>query len=167
MAMDQALLIEPGVPDVEPQLLSTAGPPVEFEVAGKPLTWARMRRNRYGASFIPDDRKAQMGTIRDAWFETGREAFERDEALLLEAEFVFGRSRSHFGAGRNHERLLPSAPARPGKNCGDLDNLVKIVKDSLNSIAFHDDSQIVFLVALKRFAEGTEMPHSRVLIRAL
>jgi Holliday junction resolvase RusA-like endonuclease len=163
--MEQALL----TPDaaVEAQLMSTAGPPVEFEIVGRPVTWSRMRRNRYGASFIPADREAHMAAIRDSWLTTGREAFHRDEVLLLETEFVFDRSRSHFGSGKNRNRVLPSAPVRPGKNCGDLDNLVKIVKDALNSIAFHDDSQIAFLVALKRFAEGTEMPRTRVLLRAL
>lgn len=35
----------------------------------------------------------------------------------------------------------------------DLDNYVKAVKDALNGICYHDDSQIVDLIARKRYVE--------------
>ena len=36
------------------------------------------------------------------------------------------------------------------------DNIAKIILDSLNDIAFHDDSQIVKLTVIKRWTEGIE-----------
>ncbi len=38
----------------------------------------------------------------------------------------------------------------------DADNIAKIVLDSLNDIAFHDDSQIVELTVIKRWTEEKE-----------
>ncbi|MCI6692524.1 MAG: RusA family crossover junction endodeoxyribonuclease [Clostridium sp.] len=38
----------------------------------------------------------------------------------------------------------------------DADNIAKIIIDSLNNIAFHDDSQIVHLTVIKRWTEEQE-----------
>jgi Holliday junction resolvase RusA-like endonuclease len=47
----------------------------------------------------------------------------------------------------------------------DLDNLVKAVVDGLNGIAFHDDRQIVQLVARKSIAkDDREQPKAIILI---
>ena len=137
---------------------------VEFVIPGKPVTWARMRLSKTGPQFIPDDRRAHMGEVRRAWQETGEVPFGRDEALFLDAEFIMPRSPSHF---KKRGGLTASAPRYPGKNHGDLDNLVKIVKDSLNAIAYHDDSQIQRSGQGKRFVEGDEMPRTVLKISSL
>lgn len=38
----------------------------------------------------------------------------------------------------------------------DVDNITKIILDSLNKIAFDDDSQVIELTVLKRYTENTE-----------
>lgn len=38
----------------------------------------------------------------------------------------------------------------------DADNIAKIILDSLNDIAFHDDSQVVELIAIKRWTQENE-----------
>lgn len=38
----------------------------------------------------------------------------------------------------------------------DLDNIVKVILDSLNGIAYKDDSQVVKLIVLKKWTEGIE-----------
>ena len=38
----------------------------------------------------------------------------------------------------------------------DIDNIVKIILDSLNGIAYKDDSQVVKLIVLKKWTEGIE-----------
>ena len=38
----------------------------------------------------------------------------------------------------------------------DVDNIAKIILDSLNDIAFHDDRQIVEVIVMKRWTQKTE-----------
>ena len=64
--------------------------------------------------------------------------------------FIFKRPKSHFGSGRNAERMKPLAP------CGhmqrpDVDKLVRAVLDGLTGVAFVDDSQVVMIEARKRW----------------
>ncbi len=120
--------------------------PVEFVIPGKPMTWTRTRVGKgHGGFFVPEERKSQMGEIRNAWFALGAERIEAGDYVRLSVVCFFDRPSGHFGTGRNAGVLKESArDLRPGlgKNGGDLDNLVKLVKDALNSVAFRDDSQI-------------------------
>ncbi len=58
-------------------------------------------------------------------------------------------------------REMPRVPhtSRP-----DLDNLVKALKDSLNGLAWRDDSQVVELSASKCYASGNELPGVEIAI---
>ena len=44
----------------------------------------------------------------------------------------------------------------------DLDKLVRSVKDALKSVAWHDDSQVVDVVAMKRYAGVDAAPHAEI-----
>jgi len=44
----------------------------------------------------------------------------------------------------------------------DLDKLIRSVGDALTKVAFHDDAQIVDLVAMKRYAAAHEAPYAEV-----
>lgn len=44
----------------------------------------------------------------------------------------------------------------------DLDKLVRSVKDALKGVAWGDDSQVVDLVAMKRYAPIDDVPHAEV-----
>lgn len=46
----------------------------------------------------------------------------------------------------------------------DLDKLVRSVKDALTQVAWHDDSQVVDLKAIKRYAEVGTTPHAVITI---
>ena len=41
----------------------------------------------------------------------------------------------------------------------DIDNIVKVVADALNSVAYHDDKQILFVIAKKAYSavEGLDI----------
>lgn len=49
----------------------------------------------------------------------------------------------------------------------DLDNIVKLILDGLNGVAFHDDAQIVNLHAARYWAAVNEEPGVRVRVRTL
>jgi Holliday junction resolvase RusA-like endonuclease len=138
-------------------------------VPGKPMTWARARTGR-GRYFTDPVRERRMGDIAGYWQETGHPKIQRGEALALRCEFIFDRPDGHFGTGRNvaklKERFRHTRPGR-GKLGGDLDNLVKLVKDSLNTVAYADDSQIAELQALKRYTEPGEVTETRITLLPL
>lgn len=159
--MDAEIAAEP-LTDAETRRIS---------VPGKPVTWKRTgfnptTRERY----TTDNDRASRDVFTRAWLDAGHPAFERGMPLAMEAVFVFSRPAGHFGTGRNSDLLKPQfAEARPGagKNGGDLDNLVKLVKDALGGVAFFNDAQIAELTASKRYAAAGEIPHSEIGIRAL
>lgn len=76
--------------------------------------------------------------------------------------FRFERPKSHFGAGKNADKLKPSAPIHHTSK-PDIDNLIKFLFDCANGIVFFDDKQVVRIVdARKKYCEtgdrpGTEM----------
>lgn len=62
------------------------------------------------------------------------------------------RPKSHYGTGKNADKLKDSAPAfitsKP-----DLDNIVKLVEDGLTGVVWRDDSQVHSLTASKRYSD--------------
>ena len=80
---------------------------------------------------------------------------------LVNCQFFFHRPKSHFGVGKNKDRLKLSAPIYPAnRNAGDIDKLCRAILDALTGICFEDDSQVVALKASKQFAnpyEGVEI----------
>ena len=74
-----------------------------------------------------------------------------DGPVALRVVFVLPRPKRLIWKRREMPRLPHTA--RP-----DLDNLVKAIKDSLNGLAWRDDSQVVELSAGKCYASGNELP---------
>jgi Holliday junction resolvase RusA-like endonuclease len=76
-------------------------------------------------------------------------------AVKIECLFVFSRPKSHYGTGRNSGKLKPSAPkyhiVKP-----DSDNLLKMVKDVLNTVAYKDDCQVCRDFVSKEYVTGPD-----------
>lgn len=70
----------------------------------------------------------------------------------LEATLVFRmcRPRSHYRSGRYAHLLKENVP-RFHTARTDLDNLVKLVLDSINEVAYEDDRQVVSVKAVKEY----------------
>lgn len=79
------------------------------------------------------------------------EVKREDGPVSISLVFVFARPKGHFGK----RGLLPSAPiahlVKP-----DVDKLARAALDALTGTAFTDDSQVVRLTAMKRYAVGDE-----------
>lgn len=71
-------------------------------------------------------------------------------AIGVNVGFYFLRPKSHFGTGKNAERIKENAPIYKTTK-PDLDNLIKFVLDAMNGIVFFDDSQITSLTAGKYY----------------
>lgn len=67
--------------------------------------------------------------------------------------FYFDRPRSHYRTGRNADQLRDDAPMYPHTRAsGDTDKLARACLDSLVTAGvLKDDSQVVWLIAAKRY----------------
>jgi Holliday junction resolvase RusA-like endonuclease len=72
------------------------------------------------------------------------------EPIYVALHFTLHRPASHYGTGKNSERLAPRAPLFPSKP-PDIDKLTRAVLDSMTSIVWVDDAQVVRLTATKGF----------------
>lgn len=140
---------------------------VEFTVPGAPRTWQRARKGRHGPFHLTAECENKMSEVRDAWRLAGAEPFPRGVFIALSVSVFIERPGSHYGTGRNAYTLKPSAPTRPGsgKYGGDVDNFVKLVKDALNQVAYHDDAQIAeYLTPVGKWYADTGMPRTEVVL---
>lgn len=133
---------------------------VAFEVPGEPTAAKRPRfahRGKFTKVYDPDTNVEWKRHIRDSFLHTVPDdvlhdaPFPRGIPLAMSVEFRFSRKKSHFGTGRNLNKLKASAPAfhtvKP-----DVDNLLKLVKDALNGLVYADDSQVCrYDLAVKRY----------------
>jgi Holliday junction resolvase RusA-like endonuclease len=138
--------------------------PITFVCPGKPLTWQRAQRGRYGSTFTPADRESKMSEIRDSWRSLEVEPFAKRVDLALGLQVFCMRPATHF---RTNGALKPwalTARPRSGTNGGDLDNFCKLVLDALNLVAFYDDTQIVEYISPfgKWYAGPREMPRTEI-----
>jgi Holliday junction resolvase RusA-like endonuclease len=103
-------------------------------VPGKPMTWARAKNKWSGgkATYFTDDlRSAKMGEVAMLWQVAGHPRLEGP--LELACVFIFDRPKKHFNAaGALKPQFRHARPGR-GKYGGDLDNLVKLIQDALNT----------------------------------
>jgi Holliday junction resolvase RusA-like endonuclease len=72
--------------------------------------------------------------------------------VLLDVVFSFTRPKSHYGTGRNADRLKPGAP-RFHASKPDADKLARAIGDSLTGVVFRDDSQIGRLTVSKVYGD--------------
>ena len=124
-----------------------------LKIPGKPIAKKRPRFARRGKFTI---------TYSDQETEEGRFILEVKQQLdghtlmtgpiSMVVSFDFERPKSHFGTGRNANKLKPSAPdyhvCKPDK-----DNLVKFLKDCFNNLVWKDDCQVFESTEIKRYSD--------------
>jgi crossover junction endodeoxyribonuclease RusA len=72
--------------------------------------------------------------------------------VSVRAFFYLPRPRSHYGTGKNKERLRGGAPLVPATR-PDADKLARSVLDAVTGVAFGDDCQVARLWVEKRWAD--------------
>jgi len=74
----------------------------------------------------------------------------QEGALRLTVTFYLVRARSHYGTGRNRNRLKPSAPPDPNRR-PDTTKLLRSTEDALTGLVWRDDAQIIEHYTFKRW----------------
>ena len=138
---------------------------VAFDVAGTPIPQGSKR------AWVAGDGKVRMtedagvrhhtwrmeltGAARQAMSNAGRFGEPYREPVSCMLTFRVHRPKGHYGTGRNSEALRASAPRFPAKS-PDLDKLTRAVWDSLTSVVWVDDGQVVAATIRKQFIDRWE-----------
>ncbi len=127
---------------------------MELWVRGTPRPQGSKR-----AFALPNGRisMAEMSKKLPAWrsdVRTAALAVEGYEPLTgpvqLTANFVFERPKSHWGTGKNIDKLKPDSPTWVTK-MPDLSKLIRGIEDALEGVLYVNDSQVVQLLSQKSF----------------
>ena len=127
-----------------------------FTVPGEPVPQPRPRvstRGGFARAYVPA--KHPVHAYRDAIAAAARVAGAgvHGEPVSVVIDFVWERPKSHM----RKSGVRPDAPVLPRP---DLDNTTKAVLDSLNGVAWEDDSQVQRLVVEKSYG-----PEARTTVR--
>lgn len=130
---------------------------IDFTVPGNAVPWARAG-GRGKIRFTPAKQRSYAGVLKlycsRAMNGSGR--IDGPVCLTVTAVYAWPKSLSQ------KKKQLPTTVWKTSRP--DADNLTKIVKDALNTIAWRDDSQVAASHTYKRFGE---VPCLRVQIERL
>ena len=123
---------------------------IAFTVPGDPVPQPRARvstRGGFARAYVPATHPvhAYRQAVADAARAAG--AVVNGEPVSVVIDLVWERPKSHM----RKSGVKPDAPVLPR---ADVDNAAKAVLDSLNGVAWEDDSQVQRLVVEKSY--GTE-----------
>lgn len=117
----------------------------KFVVPGRPRPKGRPRFTCVGRPYTPKETVEYERAVRKAYQECGGGMFDGPVSATVRCYFDIPQSYT-----KKRTAACKCNIERPtGKNHGDCDNLAKGVLDSLNGIAYKDDSQIVSLEVQK------------------
>lgn len=127
-----------------------------FTIPGEPVPQPRPRvstRGGFARAYVPA--KHPVHAYRAAIANAARVAGAgvHGEPVSVVIDFVWERPKSHL----RKSGVKPDAPVLPRP---DLDNTTKAVLDSLNGVAWEDDSQVQRLVVEKSYG-----PEARTTVR--
>ena len=118
-------------------------------VIGKIRCKARPRVCR-GHAFTPKDTVEYEKLVRTCYKEQDGRYLEGSIKALIVAYYKIPKSYS-----KKRVQAIRDGLEKPIKK-PDADNIAKIILDSLNGIAYKDDSQIIELSVIKRYTEENE-----------
>lgn len=160
-------------------------PPLELEVHGRPVPKGAVSAfvvpgksgQRARAVVVQGGSKAKRSALNEwqsaiqdaALVAMGARELEvarfAGTAVAVEVTFRLARPKSHFGTGKNADKLKADAPPYP-IGTPDVDKLARSVLDALIGTAFDDDSRVVDLHPRKVYAGAGEVEGARIRIRA-
>lgn len=121
---------------------------IRITVPGQPQGKGRARvclRGGYARAYTPDSTAAYENLIKLAYGNRGISVVPVELAVT-----AYYRIPKAFSKRKRTEAL--SGVVRP-QTKPDIDNVVKVVCDALNKVAYNDDTQVVKIVAEKYYGE--------------
>ena len=121
---------------------------VTFLIGGEPQGKGRHRTTKAGINYTPGKTAMYENWVKSVYINrVGEKLLYGPIRATIEAYYTIPKSKSK----RVRERMLRQLE-RPTKK-PDVDNIAKAILDSLNGIAYRDDSQIVELNMKKLYVD--------------
>ena len=134
---------------------------ISFQVPGKPQGKARARtyynaNARKHVSTTPDNTVLYENFIKERFLQVAGGFYleaGKPVTLRIVARFLPPKSKS-----KKVQQQMVDGEILPLKK-PDMDNIIKVVADALNGVAYHDDTQIVMVIAKKAYSalEGLDI----------
>jgi Holliday junction resolvase RusA-like endonuclease len=122
---------------------------MKFIVYGEPVAKGRPRFTRNGRAYTPQKTTSYENLVKLSYQMSEDTKFIDGEVKAnIKAFFSIPKSTS-----KKKEKLMLSREIRPTKK-PDLDNIAKSILDSLNGIAYKDDSYVVSLNIEKYYSHN-------------
>ena len=124
---------------------------LQFVVPGSPVGKGRPRFrsfNGHVSTYTPKETQEAESRVKSAFLESGGKPFG-DSPVGIEVVAYFPIPKSATRKAR--EAILAGAVKHT--HTPDIDNILKLVCDAINGIAFNDDKQIVVCKAEKRYSD--------------
>lgn len=120
---------------------------IRFTILGEPVSKQRPRVTKWG-TYTPDKTVNYENLVKQLYISEGLPQLVGELEIEVVAYFVIPKSISKKKRDQMNKGII-----RPTKK-PDLDNIIKIISDALNTIAYHDDSQIVKATIEKYYSDN-------------
>ena len=123
---------------------------VNFTILGEPFGKQRPRHMKNGITYTPQKTVLYEDEVRVEYKRQARYRFPDKTPLCVVIKAYY---RIPDSAGNKKREEMKNGIVRPVKK-PDGDNIAKIICDSLNEIAYHDDCQITDMCVQKWYSEN-------------
>lgn len=125
---------------------------MEFVVEGEPQGKARPRFSRKsGTVYTPAKTAKYEKEIRQAFLDAGGKMIPEGSYAIVIMNAYFEIPKSYAKGKRLAcERNINRPDKKP-----DIDNVLKVVLDALNKVAYEDDKQVIGIVCRKWYSHGS------------
>ena len=124
---------------------------MRFEVAGEVIGKGRPRFTRQGRTYTPKKTLDYEKTIKRAY--TSKYSYLSKKSLRIKICAYLEVAKSHSKVKK--QKMLDNELQCTKKP--DVDNIVKVVLDALNKVAYQDDTQVVEVIAIKRWSDESRL----------
>lgn len=124
---------------------------MSFEVFGEIVSKGRPRFTKTGRTYTPKKTLEYEQAIKMAF--RSKYSYQSQKSLRIKIIAYFEIAKSH--TKKNKNRMISNELQCTKKP--DIDNVVKIVLDALNKVAYQDDTQVVELATLKRWSQSSKL----------
>lgn len=118
-----------------------------LKIPGKPIGKGRPRFTKFGHAYTPDKTRNYEKMVKEIFISQygNTTPLETNVDLKIDCFFTFPTS---YSIKKRKNLIFHSYAKKP-----DVDNIIKIILDSLNNLAYLDDKQVVHLEITKTYAE--------------